>query len=215
MWTWWQHLFTQTSPAANPKAEHWSLRELGQLETQTAWQGSEWYHARLFYIVRRYVEDEWKLRLPSPHQSTTEYLSSACASPAVAQHRRELLGQLLQLGEQTRLNSNRGPSEDWRRLTALARTLLEGKDSAPVQQDTLLPPPPLRQTSSILSPPIQGNLDDTLFPTPPSPQPAENSQTLQQAAQDQGGPDVWNADTLLPPKSGATGQPHFRESPLR
>ena len=88
MWTWWQHLFTQTSPAANPKAEHWSLRELGQLETQTAWQGSEWYHARLFYIVRRYVEDEWKLALPVPapiDNRVSEFrLCFACCSAAPA-----------------------------------------------------------------------------------------------------------------------------------
>src|SRR5262249_9108155 len=87
-------LLSRPRPLPPPTAEQWALQELAQLEDQGGQQSSEWYHTRLSYIVRRFLEERHGLK--APRQTTAEFLASAREAAQLSEQQRELLSQLLE-----------------------------------------------------------------------------------------------------------------------
>jgi len=110
-------------PAA-PTPEQWAEEELTRLEGQIKGQGSEWYHTRLSYIVRRFLEEKHGLR--APRQTTAEFLLSVQQAPQVSDEQRALLRLFLERCDLAKFAPVQVSENDCRQATELARTLVQG-----------------------------------------------------------------------------------------
>lgn len=116
-------------PIPPPTPEQWAVRELDALEGQAGQQGSEWYHTRLSYIVRRFLEEKYGLK--APRQTTAEFLASAELATKLSDPQRELLHQLLERCDLAKFAPVSVSSEDCRQAAGLARTLVGPDDPGP------------------------------------------------------------------------------------
>jgi hypothetical protein len=110
---------------APPTPEQWALEEMVRLEGQFKGQRSEWYHTRLSYIVRRFLEEKHGLR--APRQTTAEFLQSVRLAPQVSDEQRELLRRLLERCDLAKFAPVQVSADDCRQATDLARTLVQGE----------------------------------------------------------------------------------------
>jgi hypothetical protein len=108
---------------APPTPEQWALDELTRLETQVHGQPSEWYHTRLSYIVRRFLEQKHGLR--APRQTTAEFLQSVQDAPQLSDQQQRLLRQLLERCDLAKFAPVNVSQDDCRKATLLARDLVQ------------------------------------------------------------------------------------------
>ncbi len=120
---------TRPRKPAPPTAEQWALEELIRLEGQLNGQPSEWYHTRLSYIVRRFLEEKHGLR--AARQTTAEFMQSVQVAPQLADEQRELLRQLLERCDLAKFALVQVSQDDCRQATELARMLVQGTGSSP------------------------------------------------------------------------------------
>jgi len=121
-------LLSRPRPAPPPTPVQWASGELARLEGQAGHQGSEWYHTRLSYIVRRFLEEKYGLK--APRQTTAEFLASAREATQLSDQQRELLHQLLERCDLAKFAPVKVSAEDCRQATQLARQLVSEATSA-------------------------------------------------------------------------------------
>ncbi len=115
-------LLARPKPPPPPTPEQWASNELDRLEEQAGQQGSEWYHTRLSYVVRRFLEEKYGLK--APRQTTAEFLASARQAAQLSDEQRELLQKLLERCDLAKFAPVTVSAEDCRQATELARRLV-------------------------------------------------------------------------------------------
>lgn len=122
---------TRPRPIAQPTPRQWALRQLAELEAGIGQQGSEWYHTRLAYIIRRFLAERYGL--PAEQRTTAEFLAAASRTPELSGEQCEVLGGFLERCDLAKFAPVSTSAEECRQTTALARCLVDST-SEPVGQ---------------------------------------------------------------------------------